>query len=127
MIKMLRYSNLLETQKKEICNGCGSKGGWIKPPNFIFKASCNQHDFYYWRGCDDTSRELADDSFYKYMRIDISEREYGFFKAGWYHTWAWSYYKAVRIFGKKAFYYAESMRDEDDLETEITSKLESIS
>jgi|LGOV01.1.fsa_nt_gb hypothetical protein len=35
------YTELSPEQKKEICNGCGAKGGWIKVPNFLFKASCN--------------------------------------------------------------------------------------
>lgn len=109
---MLNYSDLTTQQKNSIVNGCGKKGGFIKPPNFIFKASCNQHDFYYWRGCTEEDRKKADKSFYEYMKIDIKDRDYSFFKKSWYRLWAYSYYKAVRIFGKKAFYYAEKMREE---------------
>jgi len=112
---MLKHKGLTPEQKKYICNGCGSKGGWIKPPNFIFKASCNQHDFHYWRGCKESDRKKADKSFYKYMKIDIKERDYNFFKKAWYYTWAYSYYKAVRIFGKKAFYNADEMRELKDI------------
>lgn len=107
---MLKYSDLTPQQKEEITNGCGSKGGWIKPPNFIFKASCNQHDFYYWRGCKEADRKKADKSFYRYMKIDIKERDYNLLKKVWYYSWAWSYYVAVRLFGKKAFYYSDEMR-----------------
>ena len=112
---MLKYSELTEAQKAEICNGCGAKGGFIKPPNFIFKASCNQHDFYYWRGCNEDNRKTADEAFYKYMKIDIQDRDYGFLKKAWYHTWAWGYFKAVRVFGKKAFTFADEMRGLKDL------------
>jgi len=106
-----KYSDLTLEQKKEICNGCGSKGGWVKPPNFLFLASCNQHDFYYWRGRTETDRLKSDKSFYKHMKIDIQARGYNIFKKVWYYTWAYSYYKAVRIFGKKAFYYDDAMRE----------------
>ena len=48
---MLKYRDLTEEQKKFVCNGCGGKSGWINPPEFLFNASCNHHDFLYWRGC----------------------------------------------------------------------------
>jgi len=110
---MIRYRQITKVQKEEICNGCGAKGGWIKPPNFIFKASCNQHDFYYWRGATEHERLIADESFYKFMKIDIDERQYSFLKTAWYHAWAYSYFKAVRIFGKKAFNFEREMTQAD--------------
>ena len=57
---MLKYRDLTQEQKEKICNGCGSKGGFIKPPNFIFKASCNHHDFNYWRGNTKELKKKAD-------------------------------------------------------------------
>jgi len=110
---VIKYSDLNQKQKDRITNGCGTKGGWIKPPNFIFKASCNQHDFYYWRGVTEHQREIADTSFYKYMKLDIKNANYGFLKRSWYSTWAFSYYKAVRIFGKKAFNFEREMTQAD--------------
>ena len=40
---MLIYKDLTDTQKQAICNGCGGKGGFINPPEFLFHASCNHH------------------------------------------------------------------------------------
>lgn len=114
-LSMLHYSELTPTQKQEITNGCGAKGSWIKVPNFLFKASCNQHDFYYWRGATEKYREKADKEFYDMMKIDIASRNYWFVKRMWYKTWAKTYYEAVRLGGAKAFYYAKEQRTEADL------------
>ena len=95
---MIKYSQLTDKQKKAICNGCGGKGGWVKPPNFLFKASCNQHDFYYWRGGSEEDRLKADDSFYEAMLVDVS-------CSVWYKTVAYIYYIAVRLCGSKYFNY----------------------
>lgn len=146
---MFKYSSLTHEQKKHICNGCGGKGGWIKPPKFIFHASCDQHDFYYWRGCSEDDRLLADISFHKWMKIDIStkfvaeEKEllekrsklkwYQFIKKNrydrslikiyikrdYYTLWAYAYYLAVRIRGSKYFYYGDRQKTLDDLILEV--------
>ena len=110
---MLRYSDLGKEQLSKITNSCGGKGGWIKPPNFIFKASCNQHDFYYWRGCTEKDRRLADNTFYSYMRKDVKETKW--YMKPYYHQWALAYYVAVRFFGKNYFNYAETMRTVSDI------------
>ena len=100
----MRYSDLTEDQKSKICNGCGAKGGLVKVPSFIFKASCNQHDFYYWRGREESDRLKADESFYRNMKIDIQDEKW--YSKPFHHVWAYTYFKAVRIFGKKAFNYS---------------------
>ena len=109
---MIKYSQLIDKQKQAICNGCGGKGGLINPPDFIFKASCNQHDFYYWRGGLEYDRLIADYDFYKDMLEDIETQP--LIKKPYYHLWALAYYKAVRIFGKKYFNY-NIMKNETDL------------
>lgn len=110
---MLKYSDLTPQQKDKICNSCGGKGGLINPPNFIFKASCNHHDFYYWRGCTNSDRKKADKAFYRYMRLDIQEAKW--YLKPYYHQWALAYYLAVRLFGSKYFYYSEKMRTLADI------------
>lgn len=112
---LLRYSDLTQEQINSIANGCGGKGSLIPVPNFLFKASCNQHDFYYWRGGDESDREAADDAFYKYMCIDIEDNAKGLVEKLWYHAWALLYYLAVRQFGDKYFYYSTSMRTLKDI------------
>jgi hypothetical protein len=110
---MLKYSELTKEEKKKICNGCGSKGGWIKPPEFLFHASCDQHDFYYWRGGLEPDRKKADDEFYRYMIIDCSRAD-GLVKYIKYRLIAFIYYQAVRYAGKMWFNYGE-MKTKKDL------------
>ena len=88
--------------KNEV-NGCGSKGAWIKIPNFIFKASCNKHDLYYNKGGNKHDRFVADYLFYKYMKEDVINSKW--YKIPYYFIWATLYYESVRVFGKKHFNY----------------------
>jgi len=116
---MLRYKDLTPEQKKFICNGCGGKGGWIKPPNFLFRASCNHHDFLYYRGMTDEDRQVADDSFYKWMKKDVAEAAW--YKRLHYGIWAYVYYKAVVISGKKYFSYRDNYATIEQLKQEMSS------
>lgn len=112
----LRYSDLSTQDKINICNGCGRKGGWFNPPEFLFHASCNQHDFYYWRGGTEEDRKEADDLFYKFMKQDVAEGNW--YIRPFHYLVAFTYYTAVRISGKKAFQYGE-MKDATDLITVV--------
>jgi hypothetical protein len=109
----LRFRQLTKEHKSILCNGCGGKGGWINPPEFLFNASCNQHDFYYWRGGNEDDRKNADDSFYEFMKKDVSEASY--FKRPFYAMTAWAYYISVRKVGHKFFHYSESQKTREDL------------
>ena len=110
---MLKYTDLTQSQKDSLTNGCGSKGGWFKPPNFIFTASCNQHDFYYWRGGVEADRLIADDKFYEFMKQDAKSCGNLLIKA--VHLFiAWFYYRMVRHFGKDSFSYGK-MKTKADL------------
>jgi len=91
--------------RDKVSNGCGGKGGWIKPPDFLFHASCDKHDELYSIGGTEADRKNDDDKFYEYMKYDIDvvdgvSRYY-------YKLWAYVYYKAVRLRGKKYFNYRE--------------------
>ena len=101
---MLKYRDLTPEQKDKICNGCGGKGGFINPPEFLFHASCNKHDSLYSIGGSEEDREEADKTFYKLMKLDIS-KEPNRFKRYYYSAWAYTYYKAVRKFGYEFFSY----------------------
>lgn len=114
---MLKYKELNSHQKEFVCNGCGGKGGLINPPEFLFHASCNHHDFLYWRGCTEADRKKADTEFYEMMLKDIEEAKW--YLKPHYHIWAWTYYKSVRIAGKKFFYYGDKMKNQVDLISEI--------
>lgn len=95
-----------------ISNGCGGKGSWIDPPDWLFRASCDWHDFEYWRGGTEADRAHADLGFYTAMLEDAESTPW------WYpkflaKTRAWIYYKAVRRFGKPFFHYGEQRGWED--------------
>lgn len=109
----LKFSSLTPFQRKSICNGCGGKGGFINPPEFLFHASCNQHDFYYWRGGSEEDRKQADDYFYQFMLEDVSNAVW--WKRPLYKSMAFLYYKAVRVVGKKFFYYNDTPKTIDDV------------
>ena len=116
---MLKYSDLTQEQKDFICNGCGGKGSRVPVPNFLFKASCNQHDFYYWRGCTEEDRAFSDEEFYRFMKIDVEEQSDGLAQYLIAHMWAYIYYKAVGTSGKGYFSYNDRMKTIEDLELEM--------
>ena len=116
----VRYNDLTVDERKHICNGCGGKGGWINPPEFKFHASCNHHDFNYWLGCTEDDRLKADKQFYTAMKKDAD-------RLPWYRRYshkvlAFTYYRAVRRFGKSFFYYGDKQKDRNDLYKEIQLK-----
>lgn len=112
---MLKYSDLTQKQKDFLSNGCGAKGGIINPPDFIFKASCGHHDFRFWIGCSWKHFFKANKDFYKWMRVDIKEANIRWYKKAYYHTWAFSYFSAVNIFGVCCFNFSDRQRTLEDL------------
>ena len=109
---MKKYEDLTADQKAMICNGCGAKGSFIRPPyGSFFLASCNHHDYGYWKGCTEDHRKICDKNFLTAMLKDCSTLPW--YNKIRYYPWCHAYYRAVRIFGKKAFYYAETQRDID--------------
>lgn len=113
----VRFRDLTEDQKKLICNGCGPKGGYFKPPNFIFKDSCNHHDFNYWLGYTEKDRKKADLQFYQAMKRAIKLQPW--YKRFYYYIVAYIYYRSVRYFGKSAFNYSDREKTLEDLLKEI--------
>ena len=109
MLTRIRYKDLTQEQKDFICSGCGPKGLFIKPPDFMFLASCNHHDFNYWLGCNRWQRLKADLQFYKEMLLDAYGSRYHKF-------WAMCYYRAVRIGGMFCFHWGKRQRTLEDLE-----------
>lgn len=94
--------DLTEIQRKDICNGCGAKGGVDYVPDTMYglsvKEACDIHDFCYHIGMD---RWEADIMFYSNMRKLINR---GSRWLRWLRNRrAYTYFKAVRIFGKKAY------------------------
>jgi len=108
---MKKFEDLTPEDKKKIgLNGCGPKGGRIKPPHAIFfHASCLHHDWGYWKGCTEEHREICDKKFYDAMVKDCSGLPMLQYLK--YKPWCFLYYVAVRNFGKPYFYYAYTQRE----------------
>ncbi len=99
-----------EKQRKEVgLNGCGGKGGFIKPPHkLFFKTSCNHHDFLYFRGCNEAHRLEADTLLYLHMMLDCVDLPW--YQWIRYRPWCFLYFLAIRLLGKKFFYYGPEKR-----------------
>jgi len=102
---MLKYKNLTKKQIEFISDGCGKKGGILNVPNFIFTASCDQHDVNYWIGGTEKDRAKADRQFYNAMIKDA--KTYSWYKRYWYSTLAWIYYRGVKLFASSYFHYGK--------------------
>lgn len=106
MAQRLRWTDLSPLDRALICSGCGGKGGLVPVPDFRFEASCNRHDFYYWRGGGELDRLRADQGFLQAMLRDAGESE----RLGrriLNRALAWTYYWAVRACGWRFFHYGE--------------------
>jgi len=109
---MRNYEDLTEYQKDMICNGCGGKGGWVKPPHAaFFKTSCNHHDYGYWKGCTEEFRKACDKKLRSSMAADC--KRLSIIKKIRYIPWCELYYLAVRIKGKSFFHYGYRQQDPD--------------
>lgn len=117
----LRWRHLTPEERKHISNGCGGKGSWVKPPNWLFRASCDIHDFNYWLGFTEEHRAKADHQFYEMMLEDAARTPWYYpkFLARWR---AWAYYKAVRRYARSYFYYATKERTRADLDRELAER-----
>jgi hypothetical protein len=116
----IRFRHLTEEEKSAICNGCGGKGGRFKPPQYLFSASCDWHDFNYWLGFNEKHRKLADQQFLQAMLSDTKKASV--WKRWWLKGAAWRYYWLVRLMGKKFFHYGHKERNRDDLDIEMGRK-----
>lgn len=111
----MKFSELTPREVAAICNGCGGKGGWVRPPQFRFRADCNHHDFHYWRGGSERDRRKADRQFLLSMIGDSLElrgpRQFFHILA------AIVYYNAVRFCGRKFFFYTRYPRNRAALDS----------
>ena len=70
MATKVHWGDLTKTEQKNFGDGCGALARGLKVPDFIFKASCRQHDFYYSRGGWPWHKMQADWWFYVAMLKD---------------------------------------------------------
>jgi hypothetical protein len=75
----------------------------MKRLRIIFvEASCNIHDFSYWKGGTEENRKKADIGFFKAIISDIDKYDAGTIK---YTIYALIFYYAVKLGGKSYFNY----------------------
>lgn len=80
-------------------------GVTLRPPHHVFfHASCNKHDDLYWEWGNEIDRKIADVYLLEYMKADIRNLQ-PWYKIPHFYIWAYVYYIAVRIGGKKHFNY----------------------
>lgn len=101
-MQKVRWSDLTLEQQMNFDCSCGFKK-YFAIPQFIFKASCCQHDLYYRRGGDIFDKAFADVMFYAYMLEDIVDLDRSFFVKAFYFKMATLYFLAVTLFGCFAF------------------------
>ena len=114
-IRSIRYRHLTPGQRIHLCNGCGGKGGIVKPPHAEkFKRLCDHHDFNYFLGFRWTDRFKADLQLFFAMLHEIwlgaffdETDSFKFFKRLYYSAWSVLYYFAVVCVGWKFFYYGD--------------------
>lgn len=100
------YKSLTPAQMAEICNGCGGKGGWVKPPHRIFfETSCHHHDWGYSCGGTEADRLNCDLKLMEAMEQDCESLPW--WKQIRYRPWCLLYYAGVRICGSDYFYYGQ--------------------
>lgn len=102
-------------QLGHITNGCG--GGAFDVPDWIFHDACQQHDLDYWIGCTEEDRAVADKNFYVSMKAAVSR--IAWYKRWFYYGMAYTYYRSVRLFTRKFFYYGETKRTYAELAIEM--------
>ena len=106
---MLHWTELTKEQQSQF-EGCGPGKAQFLIPQFIFKASCRQHDFYYWRGGNLIDKAKADTYFYVFMLEDVQLKP----KHRWFYwSMATLYFVMVSIFGCFAFSWGNQKTLED--------------
>ena len=115
----IRFWGLTPEERAFICNGCGGKGHWLKPPSWLFKACCDHHDFNYWLGFTEADRVRADLQFWEAMVEDANASPW--WLRWWRRRMAWVYWKGVSRYGGPFFYYGPTEHTREDLEREMAA------
>ena len=105
------FSDLTPEQQATFGNGCGLQAKLLRVPQFIFKASCNQHDFNYIRGGQFKDFTKANMDFFKAMLIDASNSD----KPLFYSLMSYIYLLGVTVFGVFAFHWSNEYRTLEEI------------
>lgn len=110
------YRQATAEQKRDICNGCGTKGlGGLITPDTLYglsiNAACDIHDWMYVFGRTIADKEEADRVFLNNM-LRIIEAKSGLLLRWLRRRRAMTYYSAVRDFGGPAFWAGKNAPEE---------------
>jgi len=99
------WSQLTKEQQEcfGIDRGCGAGKTWFLIPQFIFRADCKIHDYYYKRGGNFFDFVYSNVMFYAYMLKDVADYPHKPHKKLLYFNMATLYFIAVSVFGVFCF------------------------
>ena len=105
------FNDMSPEVKANVCNGAGAANG-VRAPNSMWgldvKLAFDVHDFDYWQGATDLDKWLADIKMLTNCLVIIcNKRGFLMYARG---LRAMTYFMAVAIFGKKAFYAEKERR-----------------
>lgn len=104
---MKKYEDLTFAEKDKICNGCGGKGGWIKPPYAtMWDAECDHHDYGYHKGGSWRDRLVCDAKFWWNLQKDSLSWKWQIHKVIYFSGWSALYFAGVRLAGWRFFNYS---------------------
>lgn len=110
------YKELTKEQKKEICNGCGSKGG-IKVPGTFYgldiSEACDIHDFMYYQGETWEDKVYADMIFENNLHAIIEEKTWFKWLKKLRMIRAAEYVIAVKLWGDEAYMTGKGLKPKD--------------
>ena len=112
----LHWSDLTPEERARYGDGCGALAKGFKVPDFIFTASCKQHDFGYARGGWPWHKAKADWDFYRHMLIDAWQ--YPWLQAFIYSCLATIYFIVVFTISWPFFTYGKWRSKEEILLTD---------
>jgi len=102
----LVFEDLTPEELAVITDGAGCGNVEADVPDWIFRPACLRHDFCYWVGGVEADRAAGDLAFYRGMRALVKINA-SWYSRWWYYSMAWVYYRSVRNFSGKYFYYGE--------------------
>jgi hypothetical protein len=110
------YTELSPKEKKEICNGCGAKGG-IPVPNTFYgldiSEACNIHDFRYYVGTTWDDKVFADMEFGKNLDAIIDEKTWFNWLKKLRKIRAREYVLVVKLWGDNAYRAGKGLAPRD--------------
>lgn len=104
----LEYIVLSPEGKRDICNGCGAKGGLPIPDSLLLldiSEACNIHDYRYWAGGTEEDKIFADREFLDNILTIIRQVEFLDALDDIREIEAHAYYLAVKLWGDSSFVF----------------------